>query len=195
MNLGPQWTIDSVRIQSERTWGVFSRWNLAGLMIRCTLSSSCLSEVRLFSLPGSQASLPFLPLVPTSQFLWLCFHPHHSQNLSHPGDQQFPWPQIWWSLTFLAAFIVANLSFLPETSSVLVFQMLCSFSPIFNSVSSVSIADSLFSSRLWSWTLFAILCTTQVRGHLASDCPCSRIAPASSWNSDPDLPYSYLAPL
>ena len=164
-------------------------------MIRCTLCSSCLSKLSLFSLPGSQANLPFLLLVPTSLFLWLCFHPDHSHNLSHPGGQQLPWPQIRWSLTFLAAFIVANLSLLPETPPILVFQMLCSFSPIFNSVSSVSNADSFFSSRLWSWTLFAILSITQARARLASDCPCSRIAPTSSWKSDPDLPYSYLAPL
>lgn len=42
---------------------------------------------------------------------------------------------------------------------------------------------------------FSLCCVTQVRARLASDCPCSRIAPASSWNSDPDLPSSYLAPL
>ena len=30
---------------------------------------------------------------------------------------------------------------------------------------------------------------------MACDCPYSPVAPSSPWNSDPDLPYSFLAPL
>lgn len=187
--------IESVRIQSERIWSIFYKMKSGGAndkVYTCFLLPVQSQSVLL--LPGSQAILPFLPLSPPpclSDYVSILITPRTclvqvTSNFHDPKfDGHLPSQQrlLW----------LTSLSFLKHLSWPSGCYAL--FLPIFKSLSSISFADSSFSSRLLSQTLFSILCVTQVRAHLACDCPYSPVAPSSPWNSDPDLPYSFLVPL